>query len=234
MCTGFVKKGQDLICGFNMDLPDGLWNYRVYTRKDQFFVGVGPAFAPIRIHGVGSGARFGNLPYMNAPERGRFRPGFGRCRIDSLVHRYIGGKLDFDRLEHLARTKEIVNLPGHSMHSLFCDAEGRILLVEPGDGARRIEENEAVISNFPLMVPPEDLTPERHGFYGVDRYDRAMSMLRSAGDDFSMADGIEVLRAVAQKEYAPTRVSFVYSRRENAVLYALEGQFDQLHRWEFA
>jgi len=28
MCTGFVHKGKDRICGFNMDLPDGMLDWK--------------------------------------------------------------------------------------------------------------------------------------------------------------------------------------------------------------
>ena len=39
MCTGFIKKGNDVVFGFNMDLSDGLWDFKVYPKKDMFYVG---------------------------------------------------------------------------------------------------------------------------------------------------------------------------------------------------
>ena len=43
MCTAFVRKGKDVIVGFNMDINMGAVDYDVYVEPDQFYVGVRPA-----------------------------------------------------------------------------------------------------------------------------------------------------------------------------------------------
>ena len=81
-----------------------------------------------------------------------------------------------------------------------------------------------------MMELPDDFIPERFGYYGKDRYDRAMELLRSSNDDFSVSDGLKLLEAVKQVGTWATRVSFVYSRNENAVYYAIEGDFENIKK----
>ena len=89
------------------------------------------------------------------------------------------------------------------------------------------------MSNFPMLILPGDLTPEKYGYYGVDRYETAVNMLREAGDDFSAEEAMAVLDAVKQVQWAPTQVSFVYSQNQNQVYYTLGHDFDhiRIHRF---
>ena len=40
MCTGFVRRGKDVICGFNMDINIGAFDYDVYAEPDKFYIGI--------------------------------------------------------------------------------------------------------------------------------------------------------------------------------------------------
>ena len=231
MCTGFIHKGNDIIYGFNMDLPDGLWEFRVYERPDMFYIGIRGNDKVYRVHGVNGDGSFGCLPYMNAPECGPYQRGRGYRRIDLLNHDYISGG-SYGELLACAQTMKIVNLPDCSMHGLYGDAQGRMLLVEPGLGWQELAGRYAVISNFPLLMKPEDLVPERYGWYGVDRYETVRDMLEKADESFGLSEGMEVLKAVRQEKYAPTRVSFVYSVGQRRVRYALEGDFEHTRELE--
>ena len=260
MCTAFVWKGKDRICGFNMDLPDVL-EWRLFMDRECFFVGLRPVFRPgllpegitavpgeylpcagdwLRIHGVGRNGNFGNqlnaLGFTGAP----FEPGADTVPLYTLVDRFLAEKTGMDEIIRTVRKKRIVNLPGAAvgipdpaMHSLLSDGEGRILMVEPGNGYAEIQEHFAVMSNFTMLVLPEDLTAERFGYYGMDRYRTAVSIIREAGDGFSPDYGLRVLDAVKQEQYAPTRVSFVYSQNENRVYYTLERDFAHVRIHQF-
>lgn len=126
-----------------------------------------------------------------------------------------------------------VGIPDPAMHSLLSDREGRVLMIEPGNGYAEITENDAVMSNFAMLRLPEDFTEEKFGYYGVDRYQTAMKMLRDAGSGFTPEYGMSILNAVKQEQYAPTRVSFVYSQNENRVYYTLERDFAQIKTHQF-
>lgn len=225
MCTGFIKKGRDIIFGFNMDLPDGLWDYKVYPKKDMFYIGMKVNGRIYKVHGVNVQGQFANMPYMNAPERGQYRRGKEYRRLDLLVDDYISGKRDYPDILNIVQTHKTVNVPGCSMHTLFGDSKGHMLLVEPGFKAEELAGDHAVISNFPIQEKPESLVPEKYGWYGLDRFRTAGEMLRQAEEPFGLTEGMKVLEAVSQTQYAPTRVSFVYSVNTHTVRFALEREF---------
>lgn len=157
-----------------------------------------------------------------------------------LVDGLIRGRYALSEVERLAREKSVVNLPAGvvgipdmGMHSLMCDEEGQILVVEPGNGIAAISEKYAVMTNFAVLELPGDFTPENFGYYGKDRYDTALSILRESDDGFSARDGLKLLDAVKQTGYWGTRVSFVYSRNEHAVYYALEQAFEDVRVHHF-
>ena len=33
MCTGFVRKGKDLIYGFNLDIDPNVWSFDIYIKQ---------------------------------------------------------------------------------------------------------------------------------------------------------------------------------------------------------
>lgn len=260
MCTAFVRYGRDYICGFNMDINAGAMDWRLLMDEDQFAVAVPVAdptlFVPegtpippeytdceggvLRIHGVNREGCFANqlnnMRFAKAP----FEIGGDCVPLYHLTDGFLRGRYSLGEVERLAREKRVVNLPDGAvgipdmgMHSLMSDGEGRILVAEPGNGVAVLAERYAVMTNFAVLELPGDFAPENFGYYGKDRYDAALSILRQSRDDFSPQDGLALLDAVKQTGPWGTRVSFVYSRNENAVYYALEHDFGnvRVHRF---
>lgn len=229
MCTGFMKKGDDLLYGFNLDIDPAVWNFGLYKTKDIFTVGIKVGSTLYYTHGVNRHGRFSNLPYMNGddflPEKGKKRE-----RIDLLTNRYLRGRYSFDDVLAIVQNKTLVNVPGGSMHSLIGDENGRTLLVEPGLGYREITGNYAVIANFPLLT---ELSDYGNPFYGKDRYDKAEEILKNSPASFSAMDGMKLLENVKQEGQWGTKVSFVYSKNENAVYYCLNGDFEHIEKHEW-
>lgn len=216
MCLGFVKKGRDLIAGYNLDLAVGAWDYQVYAKKDLFYIGIKVGSTVYKTHGVNKNGNFGNLPYMNDPAVGGYRRGKDYQRIDLLVNDYISAKISYRDVLETVKSKRLVNVPNASMHALLCNADGDLLLLEPGLGYQEIHADFAVVSNFPLLEQVDDLSP---AWYGKDRYDRACELLTGSDDTFSAMDGLHLLQETRQEGEWATRVSFVYSGNENAVYY---------------
>ena len=229
MCTGFISKGDDLIAGFNFDLAAGAWDYKVYAKPDMFYIGIKVGGTVYRVHGVNKNGNFGNLPYMNAPDKGVYRRGKGCKRLDLLMDGYISGKYSYADILDIVTANAIVNVPNASMHSLIADGDGRMMLIEPGLGCRELTGGHAIISNFPLLEQVEDLSPK---WYGKDRYDRGAELLNSSGG-FCAADGLALLREVRQEGEWATRVSFVYSKNESAVYYVQNNDFDNVIKHPF-
>ena len=237
MCTGFVRKGKDVIVGFNMDINVEAFDYEIVANKEQFYVEIkNELVGSVKAQGINHLGKLNNMNFTKAP----FRLGEGVVPLYEIVDDYISGKISYNDILKIVSEKEIVNMPGQAinipcvaMHSLIADRQGHIMILEPGNGYSVIQEKYAALSNFTFLESPADLIPENYGYYGKDRYDKAMEILRESGEDFSAGDGLALLNAVKQTGNWATRVSFVYSNNENAVYYVIENDFDHVMRHQF-
>ena len=240
MCTGFVRKGKDVIVGFNMDINIRAFDYDIVANKEQFYVEIKSGEVVVKAHGINHLGNFAsqlnNMDFTKAP----FRLEKNVVPLYEIVDDYISGKISYNEILKMASEKEIVNMPGQAinmpciaMHSLIADRQGHIMILEPGNGYCVLQGDYAALSNFAFLENPANLTPENYGYYGKDRYDKAMQLLRESNDDFSIQDGLELLKAVRQTGEWATRVSFVYSNNENAVYYVIENDFEHVTRHLF-
>lgn len=258
MCTAFIHKGHDVIFGFNMDLNAGALVYDLYATEDWFGVGCpadlrafagGQAAVPAhyqvsdgirRIHGVHRQGVFAAcLNSMNATAA-PFRLADDACSIDQMTDDLLAGRRSLEEVCRFADTVELttlppgaVDVPDPGFHVLSADVSGNALLLESGNGYAVLQGNYAILTNFPLLQLPADLSDKTAAFYGKDRYDTALSMLRAAGDDLSPAQALNILQATRQNGQWATRVSFVFSCREKTVYYCLEGDFDHIMTHRF-
>lgn len=231
MCTAIAKKGNDVLYGFNLDLDPEVWQYRLILTKKLFSVGITVGSTTYRTHGVTADGGFGCLPYMN----GEVFPvpvGVKRERIDLLIDRYLRGKYTFADAERILQEKTLVGIPAATMHSLIGDGDGNMLIAEPGYGWRRVSESWAVLTNYPLLGAPDRRVDPR--FLGRERLSAAAAVLEAGGPNFSAPDALEVLRAAKQTGQWGTRVSFVWSKKGNAVFYCLDGDFENVRVHSFA
>ncbi len=156
--------------------------------------------------------------------------GMKRERIDLMSDRYVRGKYSFADVEKILRTKAIVPIPEATMHALIGDGDGNFLILEPGYGYEKITERFAVLSNFPVFA---GLTDFSNPFYGKERYDHAMKTLSGADEKFSASDTLRLLYETRQEGQWGTRVSFVYSRNDNAVYYFTNGDISDVRIHKF-
>lgn len=257
MCTAFIHKGENLICGFNLDINEGAMDYRVYARPDAFYIGVrGNADAgklsglPThfrmedgvrKIQGVNRRGVFAvilnNMNFLKAP----FRLAEDALPVDQLMDDCLSGYRNVEDACRIVCEKNMVNvptgaveIPSLAFHGFITSPESPILLVEPGNGHAVLEIPYAAMTNYALLEPPADLTPETFRYYGKDRLDTAISILRQRSSCFTTEDGLDILQQTSQTGAWATRVSFVYHSGENAVYYCTQGRFDQVIRHAFA
>lgn len=261
MCTAFIHKGTDLIYGFNMDINVEAFSWEVVAEKDAFYVAFNPIGADkylasgsnipegyadysgnkLRVQGVNSKGIFAvqlnNMGCKGAP----FVISEDAYPLYGIVDKLLSGRITVKEAETIAMNKRLVNMPTGgidipdiAMHSLVADVAGNILLLEPGNGMARFGDRYVVLSNFPMLVLPKDLDDEHRGFYGLDRYETANRMLAEADEDFGVQDGLKLLNSVKQVGHWATRVSFVWSKNENAVYYVLENDFEHVTRHAFS
>ena len=229
MCTAIAYKGKDdILYGFNMDLDPAVWKYSVHKTGNLFAVGITVGSTTYYVHGVNKNGNFSNTPYMNG-EVFTVEKGLGRERIDLMSDRYIRAKYSFSDIENILDTKSVVGIPSATMHSLIGNKDGDFLIVEPGYGHVKVQGNYAVLSNFPVLANLKDFS---NPFYGKDRYDKALSMLKDRRS-LSVSDMLGILDSVRQTGKWGTRVSFVYSSKDNAVSYFLNGDISTLQVHHF-
>lgn len=247
MCTGFTRRGKDIITGFNFDMNIGGMDYCPVVEKDRVFLGmrlpqevlammpqaIRPKNGIRLIQGVSAGGHVAgqlmNLNFSKVPES--FMPGM--LTNDLLTDMFVTDKNTCEQLTELLANRQVYNIPGDNgtsvaLHSLFIDPDGNTVFVEPGNGYAVICEKYFTVTNFSILEQPLDLNDDQFGFYGVDRYRKSLSTLRNSTDDFSVVDGLKLLNEVKQTGEWGTRFSFVYSKNEDTVYYCTEGDFDHV------
>lgn len=229
MCTAIAFRGDDLLYGFNLDIDPAVWQYSIKKTKDYFAVGITVGKTTYLAHGIRKNGNFGNVPYMNG-ENIPAPKGLMRERIDLMSDRYIRGKYTFADVEEILRTKAVTNIPQATMHSLIGSGAGELLIVEPGYGCKKVKEHYAVLTNFPVLTELSDFS---NPFYGKDRYDLALRTLKNASAGFSAGDALKLLQETAQTGQWGTRISFVWSRNQNAVFYFLNGDCAHIEKHVF-
>ena len=252
MCTGFTRKGKDIITGFNFDMNIGGMDWCPVIEGDRLYLGMRfspevlammpPAIRPkngIRlIQGVSAGGHAAgqlmNQNFTKVPER--LEPDM--LTIDLVTDRFVTDGYSCKQLTELLEKRPVYNIPAETgtpvaIHSLFVDPEGNTVFAEPGNGYAVIRERYFTVTNFSVLEPPIDLNGDRFGFYGVDRYRKSLGILKNSTDDFSVFDGLKLLNEVKQTGEWGTRFSFVYSKREDTVYYCENGDFEhvRVHRF---
>lgn len=231
MCTRFLHRGDDIITGFNFEIDLAAWDHQVVLEKDRFFIGIlRPDGVRHSYHGVHRNGNAGTLLYVHGSPAGAYREGPDCLTIADLTERFIRAEITFDQALALVQTRRIVYAPDATMQAMLSDRQGRVLIVEPGIGWR------AEYAPYSLMVNTSLLDPASTAPFalpGDDRYQRAEQLLKGSSAGFSVRDGLALLEEVHQEGIWATRVSFVYSVREQAVYYTENNRFDRIQVYRF-
>lgn len=231
MCTRFVYHGDDIITGFNFDIDLAVWDHKVIEEKDRFYIGIKqPDGIYHSYHGINRNGNVGTLLYVHGNPAGHQRSGSGSsCPVIShLTEQFINAQLTFDQVLHLVKTENIVYAPDATMQAMLSDGNGRVLIIEPGIGYREETSTFSLITNYSLIQPESTkpfLVP------GDDRYERGKNLLGEFGNDCSVSDGFSLLKAVRQEGLWATRVSFVYSKKNQTVYYVQNNDFGQVREY---
>lgn len=231
MCTRFVYRGDDMITGFNFDIDLAVWNHQVIEEKDRFYIGIlRPDGIRHSYHGVNRNGNVGTLLYVHGNPAGAYQDTPDCMTIADLTEQFIRAQLTFDDALHIVQTKKIVYAPDATMQAMLSDIRGRTLIIEPGLGHREDTGAYSLITNYSL-IDPESTRP--FIVPGDDRCEKAAQLLNGYGSNFTVSDALSVLRAVRQEGPWATRVSFVYSSKEQSVYYVQNNHFGQVVKYEF-
>lgn len=232
MCTRFVYNGSDMITGFNFEIDLSVWKHRVIIEKDRFYIGIQrPDGIYHSYHGVNRNGNAGTLLYVHGNQSGRYTEAEDCITIADLTEQYIKAQISFDEALRIVKEKKVVYAPDCTMQAMLSDLHGRVLIIEPGIGYRKEKKRYSLMTNYSLLKPESTkpfLVP------GDDRYERTERLLSGFDADFSPRDALSVLRSVSQEGIWATRVSFVYSGRDQTVYYVENNQFEEVNACKFS
>lgn len=233
MCISFIQRTKDILIAMNFD-NNGM-NYNINTKDPKQFVvlvdggrGKTPSFA------VNSDGTFINHLMVDSNGKGLYkRPSKKITSTIKLVKDILNGTIPPDKLNSYLETIEIVNVPDYSIHNMICDKYGNVWVTEPGRGIVHSPSKESpyfIMSNFSLYDFKETglLTGT-----GVDRYEIAEKAL-SKDANLDVEGAFKILESVMQKDGEwNTAISIVYSQKEQAIYYCLEGDFGKIYKYSF-
>ena len=74
MCTRFVYRGDDTITGFNFEIDLAVWDHKIITEKDRFYIGIlRPDGVRHSYHGVNRNGNVGTLLYIHGNPEGAYQ-----------------------------------------------------------------------------------------------------------------------------------------------------------------
>lgn len=229
MSTSFVKKGDDLIVGFNFD-EAASFEFQLKKRADLVYGLLKTESRYLVVFGVNKDGNFGSLLFVPPASKVQSLQNVNVKYLDSFVEDYIYGRIDFDQAIQLAQSYPIVNQEGSSLHAQLSDKFGRCLILEPGRGYKAREEKISVITGFSFFNPSE--TKDDPGS-GYQRYISVSETLKASQDGFSVQDGLTLLQKVTGWTEKPTRCSMIYSANENKAYWCLNGDFVNVYSQQF-
>lgn len=231
MCTRFVYNGNDTIVGFNFDIDLSVWTHTVIAERDRFFIGIKmPDNQYHSFHGINRNGNVGTLLYVNGNQNGEYCSSEGYITVADLTESYIKGKILFDDALNIVQNKKIVYAKDTAMQAVLSDKNGRVLIIEPGIGYRFEHTKYSLMTNYSLLNP--EIT-KPYIVSGDNRFERADKQLRKQNDNFSVSNAFSILNSVRQEGLWATRVSFVYSVKENQVYYVLNNDFKNIIEYQF-
>lgn len=231
MCTRFVYNGSDTITGFNFDIDLAVWEHTVIKEADRFYIGIKmPDNAYHSFHGVNVNGNVGTLLYVHGNKNGIFSDKKECYTIADLTENFINNEVSLEEALNIVKTKKNVYAPDATMQCMLSDKSGRVLIIEPGIGYRLEKERYSLITNYSLLQPEATkpfITP------GDNRYERAKKLLDTFDENFSISNAWSTLKLVHQEGAWATRVSFVYSVKEQKVYYVLNNDFEHVFEYAF-
>ena len=232
MCTRFVYRGDDMITGFNLDIDLSVWKHKVIEEKERFYIGIlRPDGTYHSYHGVNKNGNVGTLLYVHGNPAGAYQDCPNCMTIADLTEQFIKAQISFDEVLQILKSKRITYAPDATMQAMLSDVYGRVLIIEPGIGYWEEHKRYSLITNYSLMNPE---STKNFIVQGDNRYERALQLLDSYKNDFSISDAFALLHTVRQEGEWATRVSFVYSVNERTVYYAENNRFEHIKKFTFS
>lgn len=225
MCTSIVYNGKKTIVGWNLDLLD--MEYKVVAEERRVYIAVkDKAEGWLPLFGANARGDFVAMPTC-WPFDERSNPAREDCKnIINLDIDLLLEKKTFSELKEIAANDTVCSVPGVTFQAQLSDKDGNVLQIIPGQGYQYKERPIfSVLTNFSPFKGDREL----HPWIGIDRYEKAVSMLEKADVSFDVADCFEVLKATSQT-VCPTVVSMVFDVTDCIVYWCENRKWEEISR----
>lgn len=226
MCTVFVYRKENLIIGMNFDNNGMKFSLKTGPGSFVVYVDSGRGFFPS--FGIAHGGLFFNNLMMDPNGLGQYkRPSKMRTHTSKFIADILDGRIALQEIDGYIHSMEFTNVPDFSLHSLLCNKNGDIYVIEPGHGiltSSRVDSPYFVMTNFSLLDYQASGIPSGTG---VDRFTAANNVLKDRSS-LSVEETFTVLEAVKQDgpEWT-TAFSMVYSQEEACIHYCYDCDFSK-------
>ena len=227
MCTSIVVNKRKTIVGWNLDIMD--FEYRITPSDDGVYIEINDATEGwMPLFGANRRGDFVGMPTC-WPHNERSNPTGGDTNIVMLNIDLLLMKKTLRQVRDFVQTNRVCSVPGLTFMSSLSDSNGNVLHIVPGRGFKYYAKPDyQIMTNFPPFVP----TPPQHPWMGLDRYQKADSLLAAATDDFDVSDCFQVLKEVSQT-VCPTVISMVFDVTEKTVYWCFDRNYSRVENKKF-
>ncbi|MDD8049632.1 MAG: hypothetical protein PHH04_08600 [Thomasclavelia sp.] len=223
MCTSIVINRNKTIIGWNLDILD--MKYKVESDSEKVFIEIydkNEGWMPL--FGVNNRGDFVAMPtcwpfYSRSDNNSNYN--IINLDIDLLLK-----KKTFEEIKAIVSNHQICSVKGTTFQAQLSDRNGNVLQIIPGQGYNYLSKSDySIMTNF----SPIKKDQEKHPWMGLDRYNKALEMIKKMNDNVDADDCFEILKATAQT-VCPTVVSMVYDCSTNNVYWCENQKWNNIQK----
>ena len=223
MCTSIVTNFKKPIIGWNLDLLNMQW--KVETSNDNVSIYILDAKEGwLPLFGVNNRGDFVAMPTCYPFDNRSNKKSENQINLLNLDIDILTKKKTINEALELAKKNLICSVDGITFQAQISSKQGDSLIIVPGQGYKYLVKPKFfVLTNF----SPFKMDKELHPWMGLDRYNKAMEMLKNSSIDFSINDMFSILKVTSQ-EICPTIVSMVFDASENTLYWCERREWNNI------
>ena len=223
MCTSIVTNFKKPIIGWNLDLLNMQW--KVETSNDNVSIYILDAKEGwLPLFGVNNRGDFVAMPTCYPFDNRSNKKSENQINLLNLDIDILTKKKTINEALELSKKNLICSVDGITFQAQISSKQGDSLIIVPGQGYKYLVKPKFfVLTNF----SPFKMDKELHPWMGLDRYNKAMEMLKNSSIYFSINDMFSILKATSQ-EICPTIVSMVFDASENTLYWCERREWNNI------
>lgn len=223
MCTSIVTNFNKTIIGWNLDLLD--MKSKVVVEDDKVYIAIlDKTEGWLPLFGANNRGDFVAMPTCWPYDKRSEQINDKQINIINLDIDLLTKKITFDEAIKFAKENIVCSVPSVTFQSQLSNKNGDALQIITGQGYRYFKRPKfSVLTNF----SPFKMDTETHPWMGLDRYEKALTMLNNVNSNFNVDNMFEILKETSQ-EVCPTIVSMVFDVSENIVYWCENRKWDKI------